>query len=354
MNVLYVNDYSIDHTFEGVTKGYDHAAHLWGYDYFRKVENACHVPVDQRFFNWQKRTQLYKAFGDIYQEIKIVNKREKIDFVIAANINLIWGLGYLKRFVQLPCLVGILHSIPHYRNRFFKFLLKQHLGGIDKIFCIAKKDYFYLKNCFGFNEEKLSYLPWAANPQDYVVNFSDHLLSTSTNRNYIISMGKSERDYQTLIEAFRQLSLPDMELHIYSGSNYCSKGKDKNVKIFREFVRFKNSLERYYYSYLVVIPLMRSDRTLGLTSMFDAMAMGKAFLMTRNPGIDIDIEKEEIGLWVEPYNVDDIKDKLSFLINNPGIVKRYGENGKAYLNSKYNYNMFCEGLHRSLQAILSK
>ena len=39
----------------------------------------------------------------------------------------------------------------------------------------------------------------------------------------------------------------------------------------------------------------------------DCLGIGKPVIMTKNPNIDIDIEKEGIGHWVEPGDVEEWK-----------------------------------------------
>ncbi|MBA7648879.1 hypothetical protein ES703_56669 [subsurface metagenome] len=134
-------------------------------------------------------------------------------------------------------------------------------------------------------------------------------------------------------------------MKIYCGKLELEKISEKQIHIYRSWINFADCIKEYKKAEFVVIPLIKSDRTLGLTSMFDAMAMAKTFIITRNSGIDIDVEKEKVGLWVEPNSISDMKNKISFLLNNSVIAKLYGENGKKYLERKYNYKKFCQQLY---------
>ena len=55
--------------------------------------------------------------------------------------------------------------------------------------------------------------------------------------------------------------------------------------------------------------------TCGFTEMLEAMSMGKPILMTNSGCLDIDIEKEEIGLYVNPGDATDWIKKINYLIN---------------------------------------
>jgi len=346
MHVLYLNDYSIETIYKDVTSTGQNAAHLWGYDFFSKYETVSYISFNRRIHNFQKKIQTYKLLGDLCQEMNVFLLRKDVDLIITANINLVWGLGYLKRFIKLPPIIGVLHSIPRRKDWLYKKFMKCHFHGINKIICITKKDFLFLKDTLMMPANKVYYIPWAPNIKNYYVLSEKITNEFHSDCNNIISIGKSKRDYQTLTEAFRQIQAPNVHLKIYCYNLKVGKIKEEKIHFYHNFITFSECIKEYKKAKFVVIPLKRTDRTLGLSSMFDAMAMAKAFIITRNPGIDIDVEAEKVGLWVEPEDIDDMKNKISFLLNNPAIATLYGENGKKLLERKYNYRSFCNQLYR--------
>lgn len=354
MRVLYLNDYSIEKTHKGVKAGLDHAAHLWGYDYFLEREDTQFIPVNQKIFSLLKRFCIHRVFGDIYREAKILSRRNTADLIIAANINIIWGLAYLKKVMDLPLLIGILHSLPSHRNPLYRMFMRNQLSGIDKIVCIARKDYIFLKNELKLPPEKISYIPWAANPEDYDRISAGLMHEPPPEDKYVISMGKSGRDYRTLVEAFTKIRRAGLVLKIYCGGSAFEAKTGKDVIINRDFINFKDSIREYKNAEFVVIPLIKTERTLGLTSLFDAMAMEKPFIITRNASIDIDVEKEKIGLWVDPCDADDLREKMLFLLDNPLLAQEYGRNGRNYLEEQYNYRRFCERLYEAAKELTGR
>lgn len=48
----------------------------------------------------------------------------------------------------------------------------------------------------------------------------------------------------------------------------------------------------------------------GVTSLMDAIGLGRAVLMTCNPHVDLDIEVKGIGFWLDPGDVEGWKDRL--------------------------------------------
>ena len=96
------------------------------------------------------------------------------------------------------------------------------------------------------------------------------------------------------------------------------QGKYPNVKI--EFVEKSAKTthmlaQRSAQCLCIVIPLLKQEiyYCLGLTSVVEAMAMGKPIISSRNPYSPIDIEKEQVGFvvddeesWVKAINILDI------------------------------------------------
>lgn len=346
MNVLFLNIYSIKTVLKYLNTGNGHSAHLWGYDYFSQHAHVQYVNINKKINKLVQKIQLNKLIGDIYQELQVVPKRKKIDLIITGNINNIWGLGYLRRFMRFPPIIAILHSMPQRNSWFYRTFMRTHCNGIDKIVCITKKDYHYLQYILKLPLEKIHYIQWAANIDDYDKIISSCRGDFRNKRKYIVSIGWSKRDYNTLINAFLGTNIQDLDLRIFCNGINIDYYKNKQLKVISEWVDFKYCVREYRDAEFVVVPLEKSNRTLGLTSLYDAMAMGKAVIITKNSGIDIDVEKEKVGLWVNPNDIEDMKRKILFFAENPLVAKQYGYNGREYLKKKHNYTMFCKELYK--------
>ena len=154
------------------------------------------------------------------------------------------------------------------------------------------------------NSSNARFLYWG-DDLDYI----DNMFPKCNKGNFFISTGREQRDYDSLVSAFKDTSFP---LEIYTNhSNYTNhydnletiEGVYANIRI--EFVDRNNSstirlAKRTSECFCVVIPLlnMHINYCLGLTSVVEAMAMGKPIISSYNPYSPVDIEKERIGLVV--------------------------------------------------------
>jgi glycosyltransferase involved in cell wall biosynthesis len=82
------------------------------------------------------------------------------------------------------------------------------------------------------------------------------------------------------------------------------------------------------------------------------MAMGKAVIMTRNQQIDIDIEKEGIGIFVEPGDVEGWKQAIFYLLEHPQETEEMGNRARSLCENRYNLDEFSSKLSEVLKSVI--
>ena len=143
-----------------------------------------------------------------------------------------------------------------------------------------------------------------------------------SDNSFFISTGRENRDVKILIDAF---SKTNASLEIYvnkrnynTGNNYSYLeeyvGKYPNIKIvFMEDTEltYEDLCQRTAEARCVVVPLIdkRVNYCVGLTSVVEAMALGKPIISSPNPYSPIDLEKEEIGFYAS--TVDEWMDAIT-------------------------------------------
>jgi glycosyltransferase involved in cell wall biosynthesis len=101
---------------------------------------------------------------------------------------------------------------------------------------------------------------------------------------YIFSIGNDPgRDFDTLLEALDGLNMPTI---IKTSDHRLERAKGMpHVRVVRERIPFDALRELYDGARLVVIPLKESIHAGGVNSVLEAMAMGKALIVSRSSGI---------------------------------------------------------------------
>lgn len=130
------------------------------------------------------------------------------------------------------------------------------------------------------------------------------LASDGAKGEYVLSVGRESRDYPTLERAARGLPL---RFHVVASGWAPHAGFDvatnissgANVTVEKGGLPYPELRERYGRARFVVAPLNRVTYAAGVTSICEAMAMGKAVVATASPGI-LDYVKPGVSGLVVP------------------------------------------------------
>ena len=158
-----------------------------------------------------------------------------------------------------------------------------------------------------------------------------------------ISSGKEMRDIPTLIEAFNRTGAQlDVFINRQNGDiNYEEILRKLTIK---ENIRihFPDKLAPYEISKsviqsdCVVICCQETNYTVGLTTVVEAMSLGKPIICSRNPQIPIDFDKEGCGISVPYYDVDGWTKAIDYMVAHPQEAEEMGKRGKQLAITTYN------------------
>lgn len=180
-----------------------------------------------------------------------------------------------------PRHVTIGHRLSTGKKQLFFTKLKAQRR-LDKIVVYAKSQEEWAMHRLGIAPEKLALIPFHADAQFY-----RPLPDIAVNPNQICSAGLEWRDYPTLIEAVQ--NMPDLSVKLAASSPW---SKHENETAGRELPQNVDA-RRYSYADLrllyaessfVVVPIKETDFQAGVTTILEAMAMGKAVIATRTTG----------------------------------------------------------------------
>jgi len=170
-------------------------------------------------------------------------------------------------------------------------------------------------------------------------------------RNAICSAGLEHRDYRTLIEATRDLPI---DVVIASGSPWSTnpdllQGETlpSNVEVCQ--LSHFDLRQLYADCKFVVVPLAPVEFQAGVTTILEAMAMGKCVICTKTPGQTDVIEHERTGLYIDPENPQMLRTAIQRLIDDPDLALRLGEAGRLWVEQA-DLDSYAASLARFVQA----
>lgn len=180
---------------------------------------------------------------------------------------------------------------------------------------------------------------------------------------HIASAGREFRDYATLIEAVRGMAV---RVEIAAGSLWSTRRMDvgsdalpTNVGVARR--SYAELRDVYASAHFVVVPLHEVDFQAGIITILEAMAMGKAVIVSRTSGqtgavsgrllaggrfveIGEHASRDETGIYVTPGDPAALRAAIEHLVARPDEARRMGEAGRAIAESAFSLERFVERL----------
>ncbi len=293
---------------EDAAKGLYPRNQLWGADWLRACGHDVQtVPTKDsgglaarlgHFLNKLTRNRL----GDFHIELQALSKLRWADVLYAPSghlflLPLLRRLGFLKAklvtwFFRLP------DSARWWRPRNLRFS-SYVLNGFDGILCLTRQaaDAFKERT----DGVHVQYLPWFADPDIFQPKPEE------TGQGYFLCVGKTRRDYPTLLKACAQVS--DAQFRIIApGEAAQGTTIPDNVQFIETSddppdtaISYPELRDWYAGARAILIPLTGDSRdTSGYTTLLEAITMGKPVVMTRSGCLDIDVEDLGIGRYVPP------------------------------------------------------
>ena len=236
------------------------------------------------------------------------------------------------------------HMIAHIMSVPKKVLLYRVFGlhkAIDTIYVYAQAQKDYIERTLGFPGEDVVLTP-------FMVDSRFFSSAPSAPRRMICSAGLERRDYRTLIEAVRGL---DAGVVVAAASPWSKRGHTLQGQLLPDNVEVCQlgfvDLRRLYAECLfVVMPLEDVPFQAGVTTILEAMAMGKAVICSRTVGQTDIVVDGETGLYVEPGNVTQLREVIQTLLNDPTRAERMGAAGRRKVEEQMDVTHYADRLSR--------
>ncbi|MBN2410434.1 glycosyltransferase family 4 protein [candidate division KSB1 bacterium] len=312
----------------------------------------------------------YNPVKRIFREAFVWRKTLRTD-----HIDLFFSpLSYIPLGVNVPSVMtihdlGYFHFKEHYtflRVNFLKKMIRSSAGRAEKIITISdysKKD---IVHTFNLNPDKIAVIYEGINTDFFAIKYSGNEITTIKEKynlpdKYILSVGHLEprKNYCRLIEAFHQLKVKyniEHSLVIVGQENWyfkeiyhkVSELDLNNSVIFTKFVEKEALPAVYQLADLFVTASLFEG--FGFTPL-ESMAAGTPAAVsdcTSLPEITGDA-----ALLFDPYDIDDIAEKLYVLLTNGLLRKKLI--GKGFENIKrFQWETCCLETAKELTKVLEK
>lgn len=291
---------------EDVQKGFYPQNQLWGADLLqafghevRTIPTKCSTVATKlgKFLNKLTGNRLC----DFHIEFQVLVHSRGVELVYAPSGHLLL-LPLLRRLgLFKPRIVTWFFRLPDCKKwwslrvlRFSRYVL----NGFDGVLCLTQK----AASDFAAHSDdpEVRFIPWFADSQIFAPE------SQVDTGKYFLAVGKTRRDYTTLLEACAKV---DAQFRIIAPKEVAQQTTiPPNVKFVETSsdppdaaISYRELRDWYANSIAVLVPLVEDpEDTSGYTSMLEAIQMRKPIIMTRSGCLDLNVEELGVGIFVQP------------------------------------------------------
>lgn len=328
--------------------------HLYGMAEIARSGHEVVIPP-YRVHRWLARLGRAIRLGDLDQQFRALFQR--CDIIYSASqvdtlaLALLRTAGWLRR----P-LIATVHR-PFRPGLERRMAAGLYARGHDRLICLGAAMERHMLEEVGVAAGQLVRLDWGVDLEFYHPGL---LQQPPVGPPLILSAGKTARDYDLLIRAID--GLPCRLRILTVGRQAPHVPRPANVEILTgtgdEFaLSYAELIAEYQAASVIAIPLLipRARRATmgqtGLTSVFEAMAMGRPVVMTRNDQLVLDVEREGVGRWAGT-DPESWRHEILAMIQDPEACRRMGERGRSLCERRYNMAEYALRLHRVFEEAL--
>ena len=350
--ILLINSYSFDKIYQEWKDNISPGHYLFGKIDLDKLDDfKVDILPFEKYPILNKIGKLIKI-NFLDQQIRVLFVARKYDIIYAIfpldNTRLLTLLKYLGLFKKPIVVLGHqnLYNPPAVgkKHRFKKTLLLQY----EKIVFLSKELLYKTKADLELPQEiadlKFTNLSWGAEKAFYVGRDSS---PKSEDCNFVICTGTTDRDFEMIIEVFRSINFP-LEIYCTPTTRPNITDLPPHITINSNFIPYSDLAERYRKARIILIPIKKetinSGRTLGLTVLLDALAVGKPVVMTQNKFVDINPGDKGFGISIHSHNIEVWKQEISEIIFDNEKLNQMSLVAKNMFEVKYNSKMFADDL----------
>jgi glycosyltransferase involved in cell wall biosynthesis len=285
---------------------------------------------------WQNLQRLLRLLrlplelGDLQQQVMALRLSRNADIVYAPCGSQTHLLQYLRavRLFKLPIVTLMHHPFPKGKLDALRLWQRRlFIRGADRLPTLSRALAEDLK-VWGSPASKLAPLRWGPD-----ISFFGPWQPPGSG---VIATGRTGRDFMTFAEAAVQsrcsATVIGLQGHLdnplFHSSQRLNVIETRNEEPVpgedRGWLKYPDLCDHMRSHAAIAIPLFDQSNLAGLTSLMDALGLGRAVLMTRNRHIDVDIEAEGIGFWIEPGDVDGWLHRLNWISDHPDEVQAMG------------------------------
>jgi glycosyltransferase involved in cell wall biosynthesis len=357
-SILVLNNYSISKSWSAALSGKSPDHFLYGINYLQEKGHRV-VVVDDSAAPGLRLLQdciaglrLPIPVGDLSQQWRAIQALYRFDVIYSPCFSTIFLFNYLRALGVLTTPVVCLAHHPLMRERMTwlrRPLVRLAVRGTDAFPSLSR--------AVAEEINSLALCKASAVSVNWGPDLAFYPKQVPVGRG-VVAAGRTGRDFETFGAAASQSTSPALIICPQDAVTPRFQSFGKHVLVLANVnpihYGYRQLVEYYASARVLAVPMHTGPSLCGLTSLVDALGMGKPVIMTRHPLIDIDIESEGIGRWVAPYDLDGWRDAIQFFEDHPDEASEMGRRARRLAEAGHNSKSFGDQIRQIIEKVLAK
>ncbi len=279
-----------------------------------------------------KRSERSSGLIDL---LKILNNIKNYDIVIQSDISTAQLFGLFRSIFRIksPKQIILELMLDEEQDTLYwkiKRMIQRFIfSSVDVVFVSSSNEVDTYSKRLNKPEKHFKFLPFHTNIMEPRI----------MNRgNYILSAGRTGRDYRVLADAVKNT---DLEIIIVSDEhNVKGISFPTNVKVLVN-VPYSKYLDILYNCRLVVVALERVVKSTGQVVFLEAMATGKPVIATETVGTKDYIQSGVNGILVPPGDPGSLRRAIDTLMKDSALANKIAMNALESVKKLYTLEKYC-------------
>ncbi|HQO64147.1 MAG TPA: glycosyltransferase family 4 protein [Syntrophorhabdus sp.] len=290
-----------------------------------------------------------ERYKHIFDTWIIIRNLLRYDAVITGNIKTAQIIGLIKKVLGFKSPIHIiLELMLDEQEESIKWKFKREIqhfifSAVDLIFVSSRSETVTYAERLHLPHQRFRFLP-----------FHTDIMTPKrimTHNDYILSAGKTGRDYEVLLRAVEGL---DVKVIIVSDQYHVQGLRvPSNVKILVD-ISYEDYLKLLHESYFVVVPLRKLVKSTGQVVILEAMGLGKPVITTETVGTIDYIQHGVNGIMVPPGDSQALKDSIQNLISDKVLYESLAINGMDAVKKYHTFDAYVGAILKAANELHAK
>ena len=353
--ILVLNNYSLERVQREVQSGDKPDHHLYGLNYFTDAGHEVRIAPHRSSNYWSVVERLLRCMrfpiplGDLAQQAHALRHRRTVDLIYAPCQTQTSLLAYLRwmRLQPTPMVCLAHHPFDHGRLAGLRRpFLRANLQGTNCFPSLSRRVAEEINGIAGCSLSEV--IPWG--PQ------RDYYPIAEGPGDGALAAGRTGRDFSTFGKAATEAGTAARIICLESGvsAEFAAFGPNVRVDVQPDTqpLGYQALTRAFAAARVLAIPMLEGVNLAGLTSLADALGVGRPVIITRNPCIDLDVEALGIGRAVDPGDVRGWVEALRWFESHADEAMQMGRRARGLVDGGLNSLSFANRMLQVFEALL--